>query len=336
MRGQQKDRAWLEAQADRIEKVLTSMDLPVRVSGGVIGEESVRYHLTPVGGTAGEGLARARRRMAEAIGVEDLQLTQGAHGYALAVPMEASRPLRLLPLLQAMEPLPANAAVLGMAESGRPMILRLDDPGTAHLLVWGQAEAGKSELLRTAALSACLGSRRSELRIVAIDVGGTELAVVQSAPHLLCELGANALQARDLIMWLSDVVSDRLVNGHKRPKILVLIDDLERIEPALTAPARSGLQGILARGGEVGVHLWCACRRPRPGWAEVWKGGGGVVEARPLSSKSGAGAGLFQFRRGRRRLAVQVAWLSASDLSAVAARLRRPGPGPGLIDLSQT
>ena len=132
---------WLNRQADRIERTLLSLDLPVRVSGGQVREGGVRYHLTPMGATQVEAIEGAESAVANALGARHVRVAREIGGFAIDVSGETESDLRLLPLMHAVGKLPPLTAVLGMAAAGHPLTLSLRDQTSRHLLIEGPAAA---------------------------------------------------------------------------------------------------------------------------------------------------------------------------------------------------
>ncbi len=314
-------RVWLERQADRLERTLSALELPVRVSGAQVSDGRVRYHVTPMGYTRLEQVERARREVAAALGAPDVRVARETGGLAIEVESGGQDEVRLLPLMHAMGDPDPLTAVLGISDQGRPLTLPLASESNAHLWIEGGGGAGKSELLRAAALSLAMASRPSQLRLLGIDLSGRELVFLEALPHALADLASEARLASDLVHWLAGEVRRRRRLGMARPALVLLVDDLEPLGQAVEGSVMAPLSSLIETGGEVGVHLFLAART-LPAELEAI----GARRADVVRGQAGEEVGGFRFRAGETQVVAQVAWLPAHDLAtAVELASQRPG-----------
>lgn len=307
---------WLNRQADRIERTLSALELPVRVSGGQVREGRVRYHLTPVGATSTESLVQAEQRVATALGAERVRVAREIDELALEVMGEPESELRLLPLMHAVGSLPPLTALLGMTTQGHPCTLSLEDPGTRHLLIEGSASSGKSELMRSLMLSLALTSRPSQLQIMALDSSGRELTCLEALPHALTDVAVGGDFALELVAWLAEEAERRREHLSPRPALVLFVDAFEN----LISPIQKALIHLTRQIGSVkadsGVHLVIAGRELN-----------GSVEFPSMAQASALGArGTFRFEASDCKFDVGVAWMPVQDLDT-AVNLARQYPG---------
>lgn len=317
-------RSDLDHQADAIERALAKLSLPAHVQGGRIGERWVRYHVLPASATRAEQVLRAAEDVAQEIGVGEVRVAEEGQGFALDVPRRQQRALRLLPLLHAMKDLPSLTSVVGMLESGTPLTLNLNREATWNLWVTGPADCGKSELLRTLLLSLVLTSRPSHVNLMGVDIGGRELAVLESLPHMLTDLATDISFAEDLLIWITAEMQRRMDLGVDRPHLVLAIDDMEPLDgPQM----RGTVERIIQDGAKVGVHIFAALRDLRASYARILSDSQHhvVAEAGPQTSEwNGNRAGAFRFHSAQGVQPVDIAWLSARDLGT-AVRLVQAG-----------
>ena len=80
-------------------------------------------------------------------------------------------------------------AILGLAEDGSPLLIRLPSPDVAHILVAGTTGSGKTALLQTMILSLAMvnpppiGEGR-RVSLVLIDPKGCAFSLFEGLPHL--------------------------------------------------------------------------------------------------------------------------------------------------------
>jgi len=315
-------RPYLDRQADQIEQTLSSLELPARVQGGQVGNNWVRYHLTPVSGTRVDQIVRAADVVAEAMGVAELRIAEETQGMYVDVPLQSDTELRLLPLLRALPGLSELTAVVGMLTTGTPLILNFSKRSTWNLIVTAPTGCGKSELLRSLMISLALTSRRSQLNILGIDIGGNELAVLEALPHSLTDLATEPKFATELLTWLSEEIERRLTSGVEKPHLALVVDDLGWIATERGKEALSALNMIASHGMEAGVHLIAAARTPLPRVLNDMLHCRGMVKVTPVESEVTAGdmvIGRFQFESAVDVSMADIAWMSLRDLDTAAS-----------------
>jgi len=319
-------RPYLDWQADRIEQALSTLDLPARVQGGQIGKHWVRYHLAPVSGTRADQVTLAAEAVADAIGVAGLRIAEQPQGLAIDVPLDQGAELRLLPLMHSLPGISALTAVVGMLTTGTPLILNLTKQSTWNLLITAPRGCGKSELIRTLMISLALTSRRSQLLMLGIDIGGRELAVFESLPHALKDLATEPGYAAELLIWLAEEVERRLSAGVASPHMVLVVDDLGWLASRWEVEAISALTRIARHGVDAGVHFLAASQTGLPPALRGLLDSRGLVEVGPIENGKSLGKvmiGRFQFASGVDIDVADVAWLSLHDLDT-AARLACP------------
>jgi DNA segregation ATPase FtsK/SpoIIIE-like protein len=314
---------FLNQQADQLERTLSSLSLPAKVYGGSVGEDRIRYQLTPVSGTRPQAVAQAAEQVADALGVANISVAKEPQGLSIDVPVMPASNLRLLPLLHAMHDLTSLAVVLGMSGAGSPLAFYITQPSTWHLMIHGPSGFGKSELLRTAALSLALTGRRSEVQFLGVDMSGRELAVLEALPHNLSELATRPDYAADLVLWLAEEVDRRLLAGIRQPHLVMVIDGLGWVEHTETEAVIDALRHITQEGPSSGVHLVTACLDQTPARWRMALTSPVVVEARPASTGPDRLVP-FILTSGCEQVEFDMAWLSLHDLDT-AVHLAQSG-----------
>jgi DNA segregation ATPase FtsK/SpoIIIE-like protein len=305
-------------QANRIEKLLSSLKLPTRVQGGEVGREHIRYHLAPIPEIPGFQIREIASKVAEAMGVYKVQMDEQEDGWVLDLPQEKDLYLRLLPLIEEFRNLLPLTAVMGIAANGKPLFLNLRREETWHLLVYGPKYSGKSELLRTFILSLALKNKPSQVQFLGIDLTGKEITVIDALPHALSEVAIGADYAEEVIDWLAIEIKRRKESRVTYPDVVLVIDELESLMHHSEAFLMK-LPLILEEGLNTGVHLVATSREIRPGsLLPYWQKAGMVIakHRKNLLQNRGdlAKRGQFDFQISGERIAVQIAWLPAHDL----------------------
>jgi S-DNA-T family DNA segregation ATPase FtsK/SpoIIIE len=259
----------LEYQADQIELVLLSHRVPGRVIGGTVTPRWVRYQILPELATKISRVAALSEEMALRLGTPDLRVSRHGTTIQVEVPRADAQPVRLLQLCRQLADVPRQSAILGMDESGLPLLLRLSSPEVAHVLVAGTTGSGKTALARSMALSLALYNRLGEVQMVFIDPKGTGFgSLVQlngtepSLPHLLRPAVSDIHQA---IFLLGDMVEEmvRRDRDHiSEPRIIIFIDEVaDLMEQGGRAMDRL-MTRLTQRGRSAGLHIIACTQKP--------------------------------------------------------------------------
>ncbi|HET7090399.1 MAG TPA: DNA translocase FtsK, partial [Anaerolineae bacterium] len=217
-------RQLLELQADRIEMVLAHHKAPARVAGGVVTPRWVQFHLAPALGTRLHRVQALADELALALGAPQVRVSRHGAALHLEVPRPHPEPVRLLDLCRRLPAVPLGTAVLGIADDGAPLLLRLPSPDVAHVLVAGTTGSGKTALAQAIVLSLALAHRRSQLQLVLVDPkAGRAFAALAGLPHLLRPVVVDAQAAATTLVELTAVMEQRDRQRVSTPRIVVVI-----------------------------------------------------------------------------------------------------------------
>src|ERR1051326_5811290 len=103
-------REYLNFQADRIERVLASHRVPVRVHGGAVSPRWIRFLLTPAFGAKISSVRNLSEELALALGAQNIRVAREGESLAVEMPRTDAEPVRLLPLLKSMASIPTLSA----------------------------------------------------------------------------------------------------------------------------------------------------------------------------------------------------------------------------------
>jgi len=255
-------REYLNFQADRIERVLASHRVPVRVHGGAISPRWIRFLLTPAFGAKISTVRNLSEELALALGAQDVRVAREGEALALEMPRPDAEPVRLLPLLKSISSLPLLTACLGLAEDGRPLLMRLPAPDVAHVLVAGTTGSGKTELMRTMLVSLALMNRQSKLQIALIDPKSRGFMPLAGLPHLVDRVASDAASTLALLERLIAEMERRDRENVASPHIVIAVDELLDVLAAGGKQVEMALTRIAQRGREAGLHLIAVAQKP--------------------------------------------------------------------------
>lgn len=184
--------------------------------------------------------------------------------------------------------LPEDALSVIIGQQGAtPVHFRLGPrTGCYHALIGGGTGSGKSSFLKNLILSACESASPDALRLVLVDMGGTEFDLFSTLPHVeLCHCGPDTprpalifraildeVERRKLLFaqcrkaHASEVASIhdyRRVSGQPLPALVIIVDEFHKLlsEPALTTDRDDRtkptifLAEIAKEGRKFGLHL---------------------------------------------------------------------------------
>ena len=193
----------LELMADRIETTLEHHAIPARVTGGTVTPRWVRFQVLPAVGAKISDIKNLSEELAAALGVPTCRVSRRGAAVAVEVARDDPYPVRLLPLLARLPEgggtMPAMTAVLGLAEDGAPLLVRLPSPDVGHILVAGEEGAGKTSLLQTMVLSLAMMNKPDDLAFIFLGDGlaETSRAIRQAGfpVHRVTSLGAAVIKS---------------------------------------------------------------------------------------------------------------------------------------------
>lgn len=334
-------RRMLNLQADRIEAVLNSHKIPGRVEGGTVMPRLVQFRLATDMGTKVAKVASLAEEIAMALGSREARIYREGGAINVEIPRPDPEPVRLLPLCKRLTLVPPVAAVLGVDESGTPLVLRLSSPDVAHVLVAGTTGSGKTALARTLLTSLAMYNRQSDVQIVLIDPKGRGFRPLAHLPHVLNGVQDSVELAATCLRWLVCEMERRDHEGRSKPALIVAVDELADLIQTGGKEMEERLTRIAQRGREAGIHLVACTQKPT---ASLIGGAmkanfpvrlvGAVAssdEARYASGISGSGAeklegkGDFLLVAKGESVRFQAAWLGPKDLDLVCDELRQSG-----------
>ncbi len=258
----------LEYQADQIEMVLASHKVPTRVMGGTITPRWVRYWALPELSTKISRISALSEEIALYLGTSSVRVARQGPSVQIEVPRSDPQSVRLLQLSQRVGEIPRQSAILGLDETGLPLILRLSSPEVAHVLIAGTTGSGKTALARSMALSLAMHNRLGEIQMIFIDPKRNGFApFVQPGtaiglPHLLRPIMDDVHQA---VFLLGEMVTEMVRRDHENisePRLIIFIDEVaDLIEQGGKAISRL-LTRLTQRGRSAGIHLIACTQKP--------------------------------------------------------------------------
>jgi len=252
----------LEYQADRIEAVLAIHKVPARVTGGTVTPRWIRFQVLPALGARISRIKRLSEELATALDTASCRVSRRGAAVTIEVPRDDPQPVRLLPLYRQLtngehpstapsewpsrrDGAPPVTAILGLAEDGAPLLIRLPSPDVAHILVAGTTGSGKTVLMQAMILSLAMtnpapcppfnprgGNTDAGLALVLIDPKGHAFGHFEGLPHLarpVIREPEEAAEALNSLVRLMERRHPRPPRGHPREGVASLPFTLEGV-----------------------------------------------------------------------------------------------------------
>ncbi len=338
----------LEFQADRIEAVLSLHKVPARVTGGTVTPRWIRFQVLPAVGAKISKIKGLSEELAAALDAPTCRVSRRGAAVAVEVPRDDPQPVRLLSLCRQLDEdganIPPITAVLGLAEDGAPLLIRLPSPDVAHVLVAGTTGSGKTVLLQSMILSLALANPAPSLfqrnghrclTLVLVDPKGHAFRPFDGLPHLARTVIQDVNETAEALRSLVRLMERR--GAETAPHVVVVIDELADLLMTGEEAIQQPLTRLTQRGREAGIHIIAATQKPTAAvLGSLTKANfpvrlvGKVAsadDARVASGWSGSGAerllgrGDFMAVAEGRVLRFQAAHISPEEIREVVARL---------------
>jgi DNA segregation ATPase FtsK/SpoIIIE, S-DNA-T family len=254
----------LEAKADAIEMVLHEHKAPARVTGGHVTPRWVQFLLQTNPGVKISRVESLSREIAVALGAPSARVTTQGSTVRIDVPRTDPQPLKLFPLCARIPQtrIPFGTAILGLADDGAPLLIRLPSPEVAHVLVAGTTGSGKSALMQTMIMSLALFHHRRQLQFVLIDPKSRAFEAMSGLPHLLRPIVTQADQAVQVLNDMVNLMEQRDRSRVTDPRIVIAIDELADLVQTGGQAILDNLGRLVQRGREAGIHVIGATQKP--------------------------------------------------------------------------
>ena len=301
----------LEFQADRIEAVLALHKVPAHVTGGTVTPRWVRFQVLPALGARISRIKGLSEELAAALDTPNCRVNRCGAAVMVEVPRDDPQPVRLLPLYHQLtnpqsairnpqSPIPPLTAILGLAEDGAPLLIRLPSPDVAHILVAGTTGSGKTVLLQAIILSLALSNPAPSppqgeswgegptpspsqgegwgegkppspsqgegwgegLALVLIDPKGHAFSLFEGLPHLARPVIRDVAEATEALQSLVRLMERRPLCQGGLPHVVVVIDELADLMMTGGQPVQWALTRLTQRGREAGIHVVAATQKP--------------------------------------------------------------------------
>jgi S-DNA-T family DNA segregation ATPase FtsK/SpoIIIE len=237
----------LEYQADQIEMVLTSHRVHGRVTGGVVTPRWVSYQVLPEVSTKIAKVVALSEELALRLGAQRVRVSRKGATVQVDVPREDGQVVRLLSLCRRLKEVPKQTAILGLDESGVPLLLRLPSPE----------------------VSLAMHNRLGEVQMLFIDPKGNGFdpftgsnAFGTDLPHLLRPPVQEVHQAIFLLGEMVEEMVRRDRENISEPRVIIFIDEVADLMDQGGKAMDRLMTRLTQRGRSAGIHIIACTQKP--------------------------------------------------------------------------
>jgi len=252
----------LDMKADCIEMVLARHKIEGRINGGVVTPRFIQFQIAPQVGTKVSKIASLSEEIALALGCNSVRIHRQGRTVNVDVPRHDPAPVRLLPLCNSLDELPATTAVLGVDEEGTPLLLRMTASDVAHVLIAGTTGSGKTATARTLLVSLAMYNDPTELQLVLIDPKRRGFAPLQQLPHVRGQVLDSHEAAVDYLREVVAEMERRDQENQSSPALIIAVDELADLLQTGGKAVEAMLTRLAQRGREAGIHLVACTQKP--------------------------------------------------------------------------
>ena len=262
----------LDVQARQINRVMSSHHIPAKVTGGTVRPRVIQFDLQTQFAAGLERIRGLGDDLKNALGVGDISLSNRDGSWRVRVPQPEESAVPLVRLLSSLSSVTPGTVVLGMADGGQPVMIRLAGGRMGHTLIAGEPGAGKTSLLRAIAAGLAMTNRQSGLQLQILDpqweagarpsAAESPLAPLGYLPHMLTDPAFGLEPCLSIIHFLAEEMNYRRREKIATPRIVVLMDHVLTYLENTTQAAKRDLYHLLQYGQQAGINLILATDRP--------------------------------------------------------------------------
>ena len=288
------DNASIEANIEKLEKVLASFGVSAKVVEVHIGPTVAQYELEIATGTRVNKITTLSREIALALSKKDVRIEApipGKSTVGVEFANETPTPVSFYEIM-ASKIMQQNQDKKLMVPLGKSI---MGDIGVCeinkmpHMLIAGTTGSGKSVCVNGIICSILMRAKPDEVKLAMVDPKVVELSVYNGIPHLMCPVVSDPKQAAILLQKMVAEMEKRYhqfsdtgtkkIEGYneyidkwnsehpdakkdKMPFIVVIIDELSDLMMVAAKEVEDSILRITQKARAAGIHLIVATQRP--------------------------------------------------------------------------
>lgn len=288
------DNAAIEANIEKLEKVLASFNVTAKVVEVHIGPTVAQYELEIASGTRVNKITTLSREIALALSKKDVRIEAPIPGKStVGVEFANDKPTSVsFYEIMASKVMQQNQDKKLMVPLGKSI---MGDIGVCeinkmpHMLIAGTTGSGKSVCVNGIICSILMRAKPDEVKLAMVDPKVVELSVYNGIPHLMCPVVSDPKQAAILLQKMVAEMEKRYhqfsdsgtkkIEGYneyvekwnkqhpdapkeKMPFIVVIIDELSDLMMVAAKEVEDSILRITQKARAAGIHLIVATQRP--------------------------------------------------------------------------
>ena len=288
------DNAAIEANIEKLEKVLSSFNVTAKVVEVHIGPTVAQYELEIASGTRVNKITTLSREIALALSKKDVRIEAPIPGKStVGVEFANEKPTAVsFYEIMASKIMQQNNDKKLMVPLGKSI---MGDIGVCeinkmpHMLIAGTTGSGKSVCVNGIICSILMRAKPDEVKLAMVDPKVVELSVYNGIPHLMCPVVSDPKQAAILLQKMVAEMEKRYhqfsdsgtkkIEGYneyvekwnkqhpdapkeKMPFIVVIIDELSDLMMVAAKEVEDSILRITQKARAAGIHLIVATQRP--------------------------------------------------------------------------
>ena len=288
------DNAAIEANIEKLEKVLSSFNVTAKVVEVHIGPTVAQYELEIASGTRVNRITTLSREIALALSKKDVRIEAPIPGKStVGVEFANEKPTAVnFYEIMASKIMQQNNDKKLMVPLGKSI---MGDIGVCeinkmpHMLIAGTTGSGKSVCVNGIICSILMRAKPDEVKLAMVDPKVVELSVYNGIPHLMCPVVSDPKQAAILLQKMVAEMEKRYhqfsdsgtkkIEGYneyvekwnkqhpdspkeKMPFIVVIIDELSDLMMVAAKEVEDSILRITQKARAAGIHLIVATQRP--------------------------------------------------------------------------
>ena len=288
------DNASIEANIEKLERVLRSFQVEAKVVEVHVGPTVAQYELEIASGTRVNKITTLSREIALALSKKDVRIEAPIPGKnTVGVEFANDKPnsVSFYEIMDSKE-MKQNPDKLLMVPLGRSIMGEIgvcEINKMPHLLIAGTTGSGKSVCVNGIICSILMRAKPDEVKLAMVDPKVVELSCYNGIPHLMCPVVSDPKQAAILLQKMVNEMEKRYhmfantgtkkIEGYneyvekwnknhpdekleKMPFVVIIIDELSDLMMVAAKEVEDSILRITQKARAAGIHLIVATQRP--------------------------------------------------------------------------
>ena len=288
------DNASIEANIEKLEKVLESFGVKASVREVHVGPTVSQYELEIASGTRVNKITTLNREIALALSKKDVRIEAPIPGKStVGIEFANDKPNAVsfheIMDSKQMKQSPEKTLMVPLGKSIMGDIGVCEINKMPHMLIAGTTGSGKSVCVNGIICSILMRAKPDEVKLAMVDPKVVELSVYNGIPHLVCPVVTDPKQASILLQKMVNEMEKRYqmfansrtknIEGYneyvtkwnkshqdekidKMPYIVVIIDELSDLMMVAAKEVEDSILRITQKARAAGIHLIVATQRP--------------------------------------------------------------------------